>query len=561
MRTTADLLPAFLGGRALGRTATITAVVAGLVGLSALVDPAAPLPVIVGYAVGGVLMVRSGRHLLPEEAAAWRIIGSAMLVAVVGMVAVAVASTVNPSLPTFSAFDLIFVSSYVIAGIGLARMPQVSEGGGSGTRTLLDGLVGAASGAALLWVFVAKDLVMGFQRADPWPRAIGSLTIIADMTLLVVVVIVLVRRGSRRFDPRLLLVSAGLALQAIGNFVFFSSGVASTLTHSAQPYPVFALAGSCAAGAGLLIGRKVRTTEYPLEHPALWTLLAPYSMSALLVVAATVEGLEGAASADGVVLISASVLVVGLTIVRQALAIRETVFRVEVERRGLVASVSHELRTPLTAVIGFLEILASEDLPEPERLEMQALALDQARHLGRMVGDLVDLSRDTLSSAPLRRTEASVAGLVGEVAHATNAGHISVDVPRDLRADVDSDRMRQLLTNLVSNAQRYGGGRIAVVAEASDGDLILEVHDDGPGVPRRFEKIIWDRFERGAHQLDAAIPGSGIGLAVVEAVARAHGGEASYRRSHLLGGACFSVRLPRVVVPDRPPTVIVSGLH
>lgn len=564
MRTIAELrLHRSLGGRALARPAMIAAVVAGLVAVSALVDPLAPLPVVVGYAVGGVLMVRSGRHLVPEEAVAWRIIGWALLVAVVGMVAVAVASTVNPSLPTFSAFDLIFVSSYLIAGIGFARMPQFSERGGSGIRTLLDGFIGAASGAALLWVYVASDLVMGFQTADPWPRAMGSLTIIADMSLVVVVVIVLVRRGSWRFDPRVLLLAAGLVLQVIGNFIFFSSGVASALTHSAQPYPIFALAGCCAAGAGLLIGRKVRTTEYPLEHPAVWALLAPYSMSVVVVAAAAFQGIGGAVSADGVVLISTSVLVVGLTIARQALAIRDVTSRVEVERRGLIASVSHELRTPLTAVIGFLELLSDADLPEPDRREMQSLALDQARYLGRMVGDLVDLSRDTLSSAQLRRTEVSVAGLVGEVAHATNAGLITVDVPKDLRADVDSDRMRQLLTNLVSNAQRYGGGQIAVVATQSQRDLILEVHDDGPGVPRPFEKVIWDRFERGAHRLDSVTPGSGIGLALVDAMARAHGGEATYARSELLGGACFTVRLPGVVVPDRleGSTVIVSGHH
>jgi two-component system sensor histidine kinase AdeS len=77
-------------------------------------------------------------------------------------------------------------------------------------------------------------------------------------------------------------------------------------------------------------------------------------------------------------------------------------------------------------------------------------------------------------------------------------------------------------------------------------DLAIEVHDNGPGVPKKYEVAIWDRFDRGANRLNASTPGSGIGLAVVEAITRAHGGNTGYRASERLGGACF-----RVVLPDR----------
>jgi K+-sensing histidine kinase KdpD len=83
-----------------------------------------------------------------------------------------------------------------------------------------------------------------------------------------------------------------------------------------------------------------------------------------------------------------------------------------------------------------------------------------------------------------------------------------------------------------------------VVAKRVGDDLVLEVHDDGPGVPKRYEILIWDRFERGAHRYNAAIPGSGIGLALVSMLVRAHDGTVGYRRSERLGGACFSVVLP-----------------
>ncbi len=71
------------------------------------------------------------------------------------------------------------------------------------------------------------------------------------------------------------------------------------------------------------------------------------------------------------------------------------------------------------------------------------------------------------------------------------------------------------------------------------GNLVLEVHDNGRGVPKRDHNLMWNRFERGAHRFNAAIPGSGIGLSVVAAITEAHGGVASYRQSERLGGACF----------------------
>jgi signal transduction histidine kinase len=110
--------------------------------------------------------------------------------------------------------------------------------------------------------------------------------------------------------------------------------------------------------------------------------------------------------------------------------------------------------------------------------------------------------------------------------------------------------MKQALGNLLTNAIRYGGDRCLVVASAQGRDLTLEVHDNGPGVPTRYESIIWNHFERGAHRLDATTPGLGIGLSIVQAVMESHGGRADYRVSERLGGACFSLTVPESVVTE-----------
>jgi len=109
--------------------------------------------------------------------------------------------------------------------------------------------------------------------------------------------------------------------------------------------------------------------------------------------------------------------------------------------------------------------------------------------------------------------------------------------------EVDGERIQQAIANLVSNAIKYGNGQVLVTAERGM-NLVIEVHDDGPGVPTKYELVIWNRFERGPRNLDSRVPGSGIGLAIVAKVARAHGGHAGYRRSEILGGSCFFVSIP-----------------
>ncbi len=84
--------------------------------------------------------------------------------------------------------------------------------------------------------------------------------------------------------------------------------------------------------------------------------------------------------------------------------------------------------------------------------------------------------------------------------------------------------------------------------------MILEVHDNGDGVPTKFESVIWEHFERGAHRLDAVTPGLGIGLSIVKAVMESHGGQAEYRISERLGGSCFSLIVPDCVVVDQQVT-------
>jgi two-component system sensor histidine kinase AdeS len=170
--------------------------------------------------------------------------------------------------------------------------------------------------------------------------------------------------------------------------------------------------------------------------------------------------------------------------------------------------------------------------------------------MARLVTDLVMLARDNHRNVPLVLTERTVSSIVVGALRGVETGNAQIedDFVGDAYVRVDADRVRQALTNLLSNAVRYGGGHVLVTGQLVDHDLLLEVHDNGRGVPTRFETAIWERFERGAHRLNAVTPGMGIGLAIVQAIAEAHGGRAEYRKSEKLGGACFSLLIPDCVV-------------
>jgi signal transduction histidine kinase len=246
-----------------------------------------------------------------------------------------------------------------------------------------------------------------------------------------------------------------------------------------------------------------------------------------------------------------------LVFLRQWIAIRHTRSRVEQQRLELISSVSHEIRTPLTGLVGYLELLADPSIglgPE-ERQDMLRIASAEAAQLGRIITDMIAMARNdghglAVSPGPTDPEDVCEAAL--DAAHRSRVT-VSVQYPEAIQ--VDRDRLVQALANLVANADKYGNERIHVAAGRIGDAMVLEVHDDGPGVPVRYQERIFEQFERGAHRYNAGVPGMGVGLAIVRAIARAHGGDVDYRPSELLGGACFSIS-----VPTTPSTSIAQDL-
>lgn len=543
-----------------------------LMGVATVVDPAsagttATLGMLIGMGYAGMLCIGRSRRLDGRERIAWSLIGAGQLSGAVGVLVVGVLELAVGSMPAFGPTDAFFVLSYVLLLAGVFVLPHV--GGRWLQRMLLivDGLVGAISIATLAWLWFLSDLVIRLREAPVWDRALGLAYPILDVTVVIVVTVMVVRRTSLRFDLRLIVLSVAILAQSMADLSFVLSAAGRPFSQAQPIFPLFMVSAASMALLGSIVHRVPAAREYPDQRVPWWSLVTPYA-AATVMVGVFLHALDSVASREVRVLAFTSTTVFALAIARQAFAIRENRNRVEQERRAFVSSLSHELRTPLTSMVGFVDIVRSQpELGSQERGEMLDIVNDQIQYLSRIVSDLVILAREDPEAMDLKRNNLLVSAAF-ELAVASvdpGEGRIDREALGDLVVNVDGQRLQQVLMNLVSNSVRYGGGRTLVRAVAEGDDLIIEVHDDGEGVPPKYQVVIWDRFERGIHRYDARTPGSGIGLAVVSAVAKAHGGYAKYRPSERLGGACFSVRFPGAIVyepvEDQPiGEVVVFGV-
>jgi PAS domain S-box-containing protein len=219
-------------------------------------------------------------------------------------------------------------------------------------------------------------------------------------------------------------------------------------------------------------------------------------------------------------------------------------------REDILSAVSHELRTPLTSVLGFALTLERrrKELPD-EAVEATVTELSRAaRRLERLLGDLLDVERLRRGLVVARREPTDVLALVEAVVAGCplDGRHVSI-AAAPLQADIDAPKLERIVENLVVNAVRHtpAGSAIRVRLEAEEGDLLLVVEDDGPGVADEFKEAVFETFNRGANMLSVT-PGTGIGLSLVARFAALHGGRA-WVEDAPGGGASFRVRLPDCV--------------
>jgi two-component system, OmpR family, sensor kinase len=213
-------------------------------------------------------------------------------------------------------------------------------------------------------------------------------------------------------------------------------------------------------------------------------------------------------------------------------------------QREFVADASHELRTPLTSVLANLELL-EEELTGEQR-EAAASALRSSRRMRRLVADLLLLARaDAGRQAPHMPVDLSeiVTDAAAELEPVAGGHEISVSAPAGARVDGARDELHRLVLNLMENALRHTdpGTAVEATVEGRNGEVVLAVEDDGPGIPIDMREKVFERFYRGSGEHSGS---SGLGLSIVRAVAESHRGSVRLEEPLDGRGARFVVRLP-----------------
>ncbi|MET0342608.1 MAG: ATP-binding protein [Polyangiales bacterium] len=221
-------------------------------------------------------------------------------------------------------------------------------------------------------------------------------------------------------------------------------------------------------------------------------------------------------------------------------------------RDQFLAMLGHELRNPLSAIMMALE-LEGDGNARAHREVMRR----QAKHLARLVDDLLDVSRVTSGKIVLRRESLDLTGLVARCVDALTALAASHEQTLTLRThgepvmvDADPVRIEQVLVNLITNASKYtpAGGNIVVELSASETEAQLAVRDDGVGISADMLPHVFDLFTQVESSLARAKGGMGIGLTLVRSLVGLHGGTVEAESDGVDRGSTFVVRLPRVAM-------------
>lgn len=225
------------------------------------------------------------------------------------------------------------------------------------------------------------------------------------------------------------------------------------------------------------------------------------------------------------------------------------------QKTDFVSNVSHELKTPLTSIRLFSDLLSQRSgLDETKRTEYSGIISREAARLSRLINNLLDFSRMERGERRYRMEPIDARAVVRDTVEMCRHQIESDGYTLTLRDDGDArpapvagdrDALAQVLLNLLSNAEKYGGSdrHIEVETRLTGPFIEIDVLDRGPGVPRRLAAKIFEKFYRADDSLSSGIEGSGLGLTLARQIARAHRGEVEYH-PRPGGGSRFTLRLP-----------------
>lgn len=216
--------------------------------------------------------------------------------------------------------------------------------------------------------------------------------------------------------------------------------------------------------------------------------------------------------------------------------------------KDFVAIASHDLRGPVSAILGFASTMLQQwdSFEDNEKQDYLTIIERRSRYLTRMLDSLLTVSRIEAGAIQVHRETINVLPAIEEVLEefSDRAGQVEIRCPDSLRCLADPDHLHRILVNYISNAFKYGGPPVEVIASDTGEWVELAVRDRGNGIPEDFAPRLFHKFARAETDTVQTEKGSGLGLSIVSGLAQANNGEAWYENNQPRGST-FGVRLPK----------------
>jgi signal transduction histidine kinase len=529
---------------------------------------------------------------------AWRLLGSAALAWGLGQVVFTVLELRGdePHVPSLA--DAGFLTALPLLIAGVLAFPTAPMRATARLRTLLDGLLIAASLLFVGWATVLGDAFRGNVTSTTLERVVSLAYPLGDIVA-GTIALVLLTRSRGRGVVHLSMIAAAVFSLLIADLGFAYRYLTGSYDSGAM------IDAGWILGWLLLTATALKPTVAELrrsddeEEPSITRLALPYAP--LVMAAVTGLIIQFFAGEFEPFLVYTGTMIGLLVISRQIVALvenrqlnanlRATVMQLSEReqelkdslRRELAAAdrlraadalkdtflraVSHDLRTPLTAMLGVAVTLERTrlNLPREQALDLVAMLVEKTRKLERLLKDLLDLNRLEEGVLEPNRSLTDVRELVHRVV--TEVDQLAgwpIDIEAEpVQAFIDGPKVERIVENLLLNTTRHTppGTRVWVKALARGADLELIVEDAGPGVPAELAGTIFEAFRRGgaAAPTMAHARGVGIGLSLVARFAALHGGHA-WVDERWGGGAAFHVLLPDVVSYERGYAQVLDRL-
>ncbi len=484
--------------------------------------------------------------------------------------------------PFPSVADLFYLAGYPLLATGLLLLARDRGAHRWQERAgFLDAAIVTVGAFAICWTF----LMLPYAADDSLPvldRVLSTAYPLMDVLLLTLLVRLLFAPGRR--SPAIWLLALGMTFNIAADVTFLGLEVAGKTTGTWIDC-IWLLCYVSVGAAALHPSMAAPPAPAPrTERLTIWRLgaLALAALTGPTVL--TIEVLSG--DNDGIVVILVCSAILPLLVLlrlyglvralekaseergrlheseRTALAEAEAAQRLLLEQNDrlreldrlkdeFVALVSHELRTPLTSITGYLELVLDDSELVPEHRRFLEVVDRNADRLLRLVSDLLLVAQIESGKLVLEPQDVDLGDLATQSVEVLRPAADARGI--DLRLDShpiptmtgDPARLGQLLDNLVSNAVKFteDDGRVVVALGLSGEDLVLAVSDNGIGIPVAEQRRLFDRFFRATTAQERAIEGTGLGLTIVHAIVRAHGGTIEVT-SDAGQGTTFRVRLP-----------------